>query len=350
VAGGTHSPYTLLNSAVPCSILMLLGWGSAPEPCNHHSYVPCLPPTNPAASLEQACTDKSPCSTPPSPGTARTLQRCLSVAKRVFKSIAVGDARLRARYKQQLLEACEGRRQLLAGRVLAAADAAAEALLAEGARQIGTVSSGAAAGMVGMCGSRDTAPVHVDSLSVQCGGSAGEGQTHTAAGLLLAPSPLPHTPHPTPGHRHPEVNPVPPPHPQAARVKGSWQEVQEELEAFVAHYTAAATGPSKWPKLVTWLMQQGAGLTQAALARAQVGPWVGTRGPWLQGHTVSSHRLLLITMWCLSTVTPLVTPSCWQSWRPLAPWWVVPCAPLFEHMPCVDVAGVGVAGYHMCVP
>lgn len=73
--------------------------------------------------------------------TTCNLQRCLSVAKRVFKSIAVGDARLRARYKQQLLEACEGRRQLLAGRVLAAADAAAEALLAEGARQIGTVSS-----------------------------------------------------------------------------------------------------------------------------------------------------------------------------------------------------------------
>lgn len=48
----------------------------------------------------------------------------------------------------------------------------------------------------------------------------------------------------------------------------------------MGHYTANATGPSKWPKLVTWLVQQGAGLTQAALARAQVGPWVGTRGRW----------------------------------------------------------------------
>jgi hypothetical protein len=230
----------------------------------------------------------------------------------VFKSIAVGDARLRARYKQQLLEACEGRRQLLAVRVLAAADAAAEALLAEGARQIGTVSSRAAPCMVA-CGCMGPsscactvvcvaavawlAPYSVGRCNpvrwlfrgveqLQCGLRHAMMDSictnlsfrGTAASCLL-PAAL-HTP-PT----HP-----PTPHvtdwlcdectPQAARVKGSWQEAQAELEAFVGHYTSNATGPSKWPKLVTWLVQQGAGLTQAALARAQVGPWVGTRGRW----------------------------------------------------------------------
>ena len=70
------------------------------------------------------------------------LQRCLAAAKAVFKSIAVGEGRMKSRYKQLMLDSCNSRFELVKGKALAQAEAATDAMLCTGASQIHTVSQG----------------------------------------------------------------------------------------------------------------------------------------------------------------------------------------------------------------